>query len=473
METTPEDLNKSQLEVEASVAATAPAKTPQADLGTVNHQILSLALPALGALLAQPLLTAIDSAMVGHLGTEALAGLALAGTILTTAVGIFIFLAYSTTALTSRAMGAGEPGVGLQQGINAIWLAALLGVVTAAVLMVSATPIISCFSPTEAVAIQARTYLNFASPGVVGMLVVLAATGTLRGALDTRTPFLVATTGAGINALLNAVLIYGVDMGIAGSALGTALTETLMGITLTTVVVLRTRPYHLRFRFDLHGVWEAATHGSALLVRTLSLRLAFLATVWAVTATGTLALAAHQATMTVWNFAANGLDALGIAAQALVGYALGTADRAYTRALLRRIVTWGLASGAVIGLVMIALSPLLPWIFGTDPQMRSLATTAIIIAGVFQAIAGYVYMLDGILMGAGDNRYLAATSLLNIAVYLPLLWLIVTFLTPATTTSQQRLVVGLIWTTLSLVFMGMRALTTGWRLRQDTWMHLD
>lgn len=442
-------------------------------LEKVNRQILTLAIPAFGALVAQPLLTTIDSAMVGHLGTTALAGLALASTIITTAVGLFIFLAYSTTALTSRAMGAGKPAEGLQSGINAIWLAALLGVATTALLWAFGEAIIAWFEPTAAVHTQAHTYLHYASPGLIGMLVVLAATGTLRGVLDTRTPFIVATAGAGVNAALNAVLIYGLNWGIAGSALGTAVTQTLMGLVLTAVVVARTRVYQLRYRFNLGGIWKAAMHGSALVVRTISLRLAFLATLWAVTATGTAALAAHQATLTVWNLAADALDALAIAAQALIGHALGTANTAYVRALLRRIIRWGVASGGIIGLLMIAASPFLPWIFGTDPQMRKLATAALIVAGIFQAIAGYVFMLDGILMGAGDNRYLAGAGLINIAVYLPLLWLIVHFMTPATDFSAQRLTLVMIWVSLTAVFMSVRALTTGWRLRSDTWMHLQ
>ncbi|MDO5721712.1 MAG: MATE family efflux transporter [Actinomycetaceae bacterium] len=438
----------------------------------INRQILNLALPALGALVAQPLLTTIDSGMVGHLGTAPLAGLALASTILTSVVGLFIFLAYSTTALTSRATGAGRPGEGLQNGINAIWLAAVLGILSATALMLGAKPLVAWFNPTAEVSTHALAYLHYASPGLVGMLVVLAATGTLRGTLDTRTPFIVATVGAAVNAILNAVLIYGANMGIAGSALGTAITETLMGAVLTAVVVWRTRPYHLRFRFNLGGVWAAAHHGSALLVRTVSLRLAFLATVWAVTKTGTTALAAHQSALTVWMFSAFALDALAIAAQALIGHTLGAEDVARTRALVRRIIWWGLASGAVIGLVIVAGSPLFPWIFGTDAQMRSLATTALIIGGILQVVAGYVYVLDGILMGAGDNRYLAIAGVINIAVYLPLLWLIVQFFTPATGVCEQRWVLGLIWVSLAGAFMGMRALTTGWRLRTDTWMHL-
>lgn len=442
-------------------------------LKNVNWQILALAIPAFGALVAQPLLTTIDSAMVGHLGTTALAGLAIASTIITTAVGLFVFLAYSTTALTSRAVGAGKPAEGLQSAINAIWLATLLGMATTALLWTFAEPLIAWFGPAADVGAQALTYLRYASPGLIGMLVVLAATGTLRGVLDTRTPFVVATVGAAVNAALNAVLIFGLDLGIAGSALGTAITETLMGLVLTAVVVVRTRSYHLRYRLHFAGIWKAAAHGSALVVRTISLRLAFLATLWAVTATGTAALAAHQATLTIWNFAADALDALAIAAQALVGHTLGTANITHVRALLRRIIRWGISGGAVIGLLMIAASPFLPRLFGTDPQMRQMATAALIVAGIFQAIAGYVFMLDGILMGAGDNRYLAGAGLINIAAYLPLLWLIVQFLTPAAGFNAQRLTLIVIWMSLTGVFMSVRALTTGWRLRTDTWMHLQ
>lgn len=446
---------------------------------SLNRQIITLALPALGALIAEPLLTTIDSAMVGHLGTAQLAGLSLASTVLMTAVGICVFLAYSTTAITSRALGAGKVGEGMQAGINAMWLAAVLGAALAAGFMIFARPLLIFFGADPQVLPHALDYLHYCSPGLVGMLVVLAATGTLRGALDTKTPLYVATGGAVVNAILNAILIYGLNLGVKGSAIGTALTQTLMAIVLSSVVVSSARQHHARFGFNLRAVWESTVAGFPLLLRSLTLRLAILATVWTIASAGTVALAAHQVVNTVWNFAAFALDALAIAAQALVGHALGkedsgTANPNQIRMVVRKIVIWGIAAGTVIGVALMVVSPLLPWIFGTDPAMRRAATAGLLVAGLFQFLAGFVFIMDGILIGAGDNRYLALAGVINLVPYLPLLWFIAHLSTRARPldTAGQTWVVVFVWAAFAVVFTGMRALTTGLRVRGGAWMHL-
>ncbi|MDU6679138.1 MULTISPECIES: MATE family efflux transporter [unclassified Actinomyces] len=445
---------------------------PQLEGLELNREILRLALPALGALLAQPLFTTIDSAMVGHLGTEQLAGLALSSTILMTAVGLFIFLAYSTTSITARALGAGNIASGLRAGIEAIWLAALLGVITASALILAAPIIISWFRADTTVIPHAIAYLQYSSPGLVGMLVVLAATGTLRGLLDTKTPLYVATAGAAGNAALNAIFIYGLDMGIAGSGLGTAIAQTLMGIILVAVVVKGARREGVSLKPSFGGLLGATNAGLPLLVRTLTLRIAILATVAVVTRAGAIALAAHQVVNTVWNFAAFALDALGISAQSLTGYSIGTGDRARTRALVRRITIWGVATGAVLGLVIIAASGLLPWIFGTDPTMHSAAMRGLWIAGGFQVLAGFVFMMDGVLIGAGDNRFLAVAGILTLVPYLPVLWIILeVFADEKTlTATTQTTVLMWVWVAFAGIFMGARALTTGLRVRGSKWI---
>lgn len=469
----------SKAQVESFTDGTQPAHlepTHPNPPSSLNRQILNLALPALGALIAEPLLITIDSAMVGHLGTAPLAGLALASTVLTTAVGIYIFLAYSTTAIASRALGEKAPQRAMQAGIDAIWLAAILGALTATVLIAAAHPITQLFHPTDATLPHAIAYLKSSSPGIVGMCIVLAATGTLRGTLDTKTPLYVAAVGAAINAALNALLIYGFQWGIAGSGAGTAITQTLMAITLVAIIVKRAHRYHLRWHPDFRAIGGAAITGSALLVRTLTLRLAFLLTVWAATRSGTIALAAYQVSFTIWTFSAYLLDALGISAQALLGYALGSGDPHRVRQLVRRIITWGIGVGVLIGLTMALTAPILPGIFGPDPQMHHAARTALIIGGLCQVIAGYVYMLDGILIGAGDNRFLAIAGTINLVVYVPLLLATTLYFTPTPTTQlsaiTQTQALAAIWLCLGIGFMGMRALTTGWRVRGERWMHL-
>ena len=454
---------------------------PSLEGSNLNRQILNLAIPAFGALIAEPLFRTIDSAMVGHLGTVQLAGLALSSTILMTAVGIFIFLAYSTTSITSRAVGAGKTAQGLKAGIDAIWLAFFLGVAVASVMIVAAKQIVVLFDPDPQVVPHAIAYLQYSAPGLVGMLVVLAATGTLRGLLDTKTPLYVATAGAAVNALLNAVFIYGLDMGIAGSGLGTAITQSLMGLTLVIVVVRGARKHDVDLSPSFGGLAGATWAGIPLMIRTLTLRLAILATVAAVTRTGAIALAGHQVVNTVWNFAAFALDALGISAQALIGYSLGQNNPKQTHALLKRITVWGVGVGALIGILIIATSPFLPWIFGTDPLMHHAAMRGLWVAGAFQILAGFVFIMDGILIGAGDNKYLAIAGVLTLIAYLPALWAIVVYFdnlaggagaaSTALTPDQQSTALVWVWIAFAGLFMAARGLTTGLRARGTKWMH--
>ena len=219
--------------------AASPSSPPSSR--ALDRRILALAVPALGALLAEPLFVLIDSAMVGHLGATSLAGLSLASSVLTTVVGLFVFLAYSTTATTARLFGAGDRRGGLRAGIDGLWLAALLGTAAAALLWSLAPWVTGLLGADGEVARASVAYLRASAPGLPGMLLVLAATGTLRGLLDTRTPFVVATAGAVLNVGLNAVLLYVVGMGVAGSGLGTAIAQTLMAVALTRPVVLAAR----------------------------------------------------------------------------------------------------------------------------------------------------------------------------------------------------------------------------------------
>ncbi|MDO5720876.1 MAG: MATE family efflux transporter, partial [Actinomycetaceae bacterium] len=262
------------------------------------------------------------------------------------------------------------------------------------------------------------------------------------------------------------------DMGVAGSGLGTAIAQTLMAIMLAAVVLRSARQYRVSIRPSFGALMHATATGFPLLIRTVTLRIALLATVAAVTSIGAVALAAHQVVNTIWNFAAFALDALAIAAQALIGHSLGQGNPAYTHQLLKRIVLWGLGAGAVMGTVIVAGSPVLPAIFGTDPTMRHIATMGLVVAGVFQVLAGFVFMLDGVLIGAGDNRFLAWAGILTIIPYLPVLWWITRSYADSDIAAQGW---GLVWVwfAFAAVFMGMRAITTGIRARGTAWMGLD
>lgn len=460
----------------------APDSGGSANRRRLDRSILGLAVPALGALVAEPLLVLVDSAMVGHLGATSLAGLSLASTVLTTLVGLFVFLAYATTATTARLFGAGDRAGGLRAGIDGLWLAFLLGVGTAIILEASAPSLVGALGAQGAVADAATAYLRASAPGLPGMLAVLASTGTLRGLLDTRTPFVVATAGAVLNATLNAVLLYGVGMGIAGSGLGTALAQTAMALALARPIARAARGAGAPLRPHRAGIGASLGAGVPLLVRTVSLRAAILLTVWAATALGEAPLAAHQVVNSLWTFAAFALDALAVAAQALIGTALGQADAAGSAgssggssnagapvlsvaAVVRRTVAWGALTGVALGVAMAAASPWLPRLFTTDAGVVGLAAPVLLVTASAMPLAGVVYLLDGVLMGAGEGRYLARAGLLTLLPYAPLA--VVIGRLGAANGAQAFGGHGLLllWVAFAWVFMGARAATTGARAR--------
>ena len=303
MESTSSDTPTGGNDPQVSREGSSPSLHGGAKLDFSSRAILGLAVPALGALVIEPLLLMIDSIMVGSLGTAPLAGLSLASTILTTLVGVFVFLAYATTALTARALGAGRPREGIQAGIDAMWLALGIGVVVVAVLLFTAPTIITFMGADAQVFPQAVAYLRGASFGMLPMLVILAATGTLRGVLDMKTPLYVLAGGSVVNVGLNLVLIFGLNMGILGAGIGLSVTQTLMCVALASVVARKARPFGVSFKPSLTGLGGAFAAGLPLLVRTISLRLALLATVAIATQAGVIALAAHQVVNTVWTMA--------------------------------------------------------------------------------------------------------------------------------------------------------------------------
>ena len=274
----------------------------------------------------------------------------------------------------------------------------------------------------------ATTYLRIAFLGTTPLLVMLATTGVLRGLQDTRTPLVVAVLGNGLNVVLNLVLVYGagpVDgLGIAGSALGTVLAQLASAAALLAVVVRGARREGASLRPDLPGIRAAARAGVPLVIRTLTLRAAFLVTTYAVTlgATGedrTVDLASHQVALALWTFLAFVLDAIAIAAQAITGRYLGAGDIAGTRAVTRRMVQWGVYGGVVCGILLGAASPFLGALFTADPAVRDLLVPVLVIAALGQPVAGVVFVLDGVLIGAGDGGYLARAGLVVLVVYTP------------------------------------------------------
>lgn len=431
-----------------------------------RREILRLAVPAFGALVAEPLFLLADAAIVGHLGVDQLAGVGLASAVLHTAVGLMVFLAYSTTPAVARAMGNGQLARALAAGRDGVWLALLLGVILAAAGFVAAEPILDLMGARGEVRMFAVDYLRWSMPGLVAMLLIFAGTGVLRGLQDTRTPLLVAGAGFALNIALNLFLVYGLQLSVAGSAIGTSIAQWAMALVYVVMVQRNARNHGVPLWPELRGIRALAKVGSWLMLRTLSLRIAILATVLVVTAQGPVNLAAHQLAMTVFTFLAFALDALAIAAQALIGKELGASRPGAARDLTATMVRWGIGFGVVTGLLLAVAAPWAGLLFTSDAEVRAALTLALWVLAAGQPIAGYVFVLDGVLIGAGDAKYLAIAGVVNLAVYLPLLLAV-----GLSGTGGQAGLLWL-WAAFSVGYMAARAMTLGLRERTDRWMVL-
>ncbi|WP_326786775.1 MATE family efflux transporter [Streptomyces sp. NBC_00151] len=436
----------------------APA-APRAARRRHDREIVALAVPAFGALVAEPLFVLADSAIVGHLGTAQLAGLGVASALLMTAVGVFVFLAYATTAAVARRVGAGDLRAAIRQGMDGIWLALLIGVAVIAVALPTAPSLMELFGASDSAAPYATTYLRISVFGIPAMLVVMAATGILRGLQDTKTPLYVAVGGFVANAVLNTVLVYGAGLGIAGSAWGTVIAQCGMAAVYLHVVLRGARRHGASLRPDAAGIRACAQAGTPLLVRTLSLRAILLIATAVAARLGDADMAAHQIILSLWSLLAFALDAIAIAGQAIIGRYLGADDPRGAREACRRMVQWGLVTGLVLGLLVIAARPLFLPLFSGDSGVRDAALPALVMVAVSQPICGIVFVLDGVLMGAGDGPYLAWAMLLTLAVFAP-----AALLVPVLGGGLTAL-----WGTMTLM-MTMRMLTLWLRSRSGRWI---
>ena len=320
------------------------------------------------------------------------------------------------------------------------------------------------FGASAEVTEQAVIYLSLSMWGLPAMLIVFAATGLLRGMQDTVTPLWIAGIGFTLNALLNWLFIYGFGWGIAGSAAGTVVAQWAMVGAYAFVVGRLARRHEASFRPQRDGLRGSARSGGWLFLRTLSLRFAFLATVFVAAGIGTAELAGWQVAFTVFSTAAFALDALAIAAQALIGRGLGAGDEPFVRRVLRRTVAWGVWFGVLVGGAIAALSGVMGLVFTGSADVAALVQPALLVLAVAQPVCGVVFVLDGVLMGAGDARYLALAGGLNLVPYLPAL-AIVAVVHPTGATA-------LAWIAACFfgVYMLARLGTLGWRVRRDAWI---
>lgn len=427
----------------------------------VDRQILAVAVPAFFALVAEPLMLMVDTAIVGHLGTSELAGLAAASAVLATVVGLCVFLAYGSTAAVSRSHGAGDDRAALGLAVSGLWLALVLGLVLGAATAVAAPVLNPVLASSDAAIGHANTYLVIAAGAVPAMLLVLAATGALRGVLDLRTPLVVVILANIFNAALSLVLVYGAGWGVAGAAVGTTVAQWGAALWLTSVVLRHARRAGASVRPRPAEILDSAVHGVPLLVRTLTLRASLLLATAVAATLGDASLAAYQVAATIVTFLAFALDAIAIAGQTLTGRALGAGDGVLTRTLTRRMIGWGVATGCLAAVVIATTSPLLGRLFTSDDAVLDVLVPALLVVAAIQPVSGVVFVLDGVLIGAGDGRYLAVAGLVVLAAYAPLV--LVVGATGA----------GFTWLWVAWAGFMLARLATLWhRQRSDAWLIL-
>lgn len=425
-----------------------------------GRRIAALALPALGTLAAEPLYLLFDTAVVGRLGALSLAGLAVGALILGLVASDLTFLSYGTTARAARHFGAGDRPAAVAEGVQASWLALGLGVLIVAVVQVVAAPVVLVIASGGGIAAAALPWLRIAILGVPAILVSLAGNGWLRGVQDIVRPLRYVIAGFGLSALLCPLLVYGwlglPRLGLAGSAVANLAGQWLAAVMFARALLAERaslRPDRAVLRAQLRA-------GRDLIVRTLAFEVCFVSAAAVAARFGAAALGAHQVVLQLRTFLALVLDSLAIAAQTLVGAALGADDALQARAVARRVTVFAAFAGAILAVAFAAGASVLPRLFTTDTSVLAAIGVPWWFLVAQLPISGIVFALDGVLLGAGDIPFMrTATVASAVAGFLPLIWLSLIF---------DWGLAG-IWSGLS-IFIVLRFLFVGWRVCSARWV---
>ena len=424
-----------------------------------RREILRLAVPALGALVAQPLFVLVDAAIVGTLGTLPLAGLGAAATLVALVLGLCIFLAYATTSSVARRIGEGRWDSAVSEGVEGMALGLGLGVVVGVLTWALAEPAVVALGASPEVTPYAVTYLQVVAIGFPAALVAMAGVGVLRGLQDTRTTLLVTLLAVTVNLVLASFLVLVLNLGIGGSAAATAVAELVQATAYVVVLARVARRHGVSMRPSGLGMVSAARTGGPLFARTVVLRSVFLIASAVAARLGDVDLAAYHVSFQVWMLLALAADALAIAGMALLGRYLGSGDAAGARAVTARLVRLGASMGAALGVVVLLCVPWLPAVFSHDPVVRGLIASSLVVVAVMQPLAGPVFVLDGVLIGAGDGRWLAAAGVVMLVAFVPAAYLVL---------ARDLGVVGLWWALTW--FMVVRGLLLARRSRGEAWL---
>ncbi|GIU92951.1 MAG: MATE family efflux transporter [Acidimicrobiia bacterium] len=400
------------------------AGTSGTGLTVSNRRILRLAVPALGALAADPLLSLIDTAFVGRLGAVPLAALGVDVALFSLAFALFNFLAYATTPLVASARARGDVSGSGKVILQSATLAVVIGVSSGFVLAVFAPTLVGWMQASGEVVEPAVEYLRVRALAVPALLIVTVGHGAYRGLQDTRTPLIVTLAVNGLNAILDPLLIFGAGLGIAGAAWATVSAQWIGAAVFVRLLAGRARLERWpRSPGRPTEMVPLLKEGGVLVARTLFLLLSLTAATAAAARVGTVPVAAHQVVAQVWFLLAMVVDALAIAAQALVADLAGRGAWAAARSLVARLIRWGLATGAVLGLLVWLAADQLGPLFTSDPAVTAAVASVAPIAAAMQPAAAVLFVLDGVFLGLMRTRWLAVSTAVGLVATLAVLFL--------------------------------------------------
>ena len=387
--------------------------------GDTDRRILRLALPALGALAVEPLYVAVDTAMIGRVGTSELAGLALAAAVLSLLVAGANFLTYGTTQQVARAVGANDPASADRAGRTAMWVALAVGVSALPILVLVRGPLVGFLGGTGTSADHASTYLWISALGLPAVMLVLASQGVFRGHSDYRTPLWILLASNMANAVIEWFLVFALDLSVAGSAWSTVIAQ--WGAAIALLGLQRRRIGRLLGkRPDLGEAAPLLTAGRHLLLRVAGILGVLTGSTSLMARQSDAALAAHQVVMAMFILLALILDALAMPAQTLVAEAEGAGRADEGLSISRRTEILSAGSGAVLAAMLIAGSGVVPRLFTADATVVDQAQGAVILLGVLLIPGAIAFAGDGILIGLGDYRFLGRLSVATLAAVAPL-----------------------------------------------------
>jgi putative MATE family efflux protein len=425
-----------------------------------RRPIAALAFPALGVLAAEPIYLLFDLAVVGRLGALSLAGLAIGALVMGVLSSQLTFLSYGTTARAARCYGAGDRRAAVEEGVQATWLALGIGATVVAAVQLTAVPLVSALAAGGEIADMALPWVRIASLAVPAILIAAAGNGWMRGVQDTARPLHYVIVGFALSAVLCPTLVYGwlgaPELGLPGSAVANVVGQWLAAALFCRALVVEKVPLRLR----VSVLRAQVVMGRDLVLRTLAFQACFISAGAVAARFGAASVAAHQVVLQLWSFLALVLDSLAIAAQSLVGAALGAGQLPHAMSVALRVTIFSTVAGAVLAGVFAAGSSAFPAIFTDDRSVLAEIGVPWWFLVAQLPVAGIVFAIDGVLLGAGDATFMRNATLVSALLgFLPLIWLSLAFGW------------GLpgIWAGLS-TFMVLRLVFVGWRVLSGRWL---